>query len=162
MALARNSVEHELAIEGGIDEKAEVAVEAPGLAINRPRAKRLASEPRHQTLPLHAGRDRDPEEVEHGWGDIEVADGEIAFACEAFSRKSQDERNANQGVAQRLLVPPATVLVELLSVVGGDDDEQFVERTPAPQALEELSDLIIHVAKFSIVGAARWRLAQSR
>ena len=63
----------------------------------------------------------------------------------------QDQRHAHDLVEERLLVPLAAVLEELLAVVGGDDDEGVLEEPALAQRAEDLAEDLVGEADLAVV-----------
>ena len=88
-----------------------------------PRRGRNA-QPRAEVGATHPHRDRDVEQVEQRRRDVEQLDGTVDHV-RGDPGDRDDERNPGLPVVQRRAVVAPAVFVELLAVIGGEDDDRI-------------------------------------
>src|SRR3989449_3199487 len=81
--------------------------------------------------------DRGDRLADHRWG--------------VLVRILDEQRHVEERLVERVRVTPEAVVVELLAVVGGDDDERAVEEIELAQAVEQAAELRIAVGDRAVV-----------
>ena len=110
--------------------------------------RRRRRQPGAEVGPAHARRNRDVEQVEHRRRHVDELDLAVDHA-RRHAGDGDDERNAELLVVERRAVVAPAVLVELLAVVGRDDDDRA--RPPRPHLGDEPSDGGVGVGDLAVV-----------
>ena len=103
-----------------------------GVIVNSPKSVRSG------TLAELYERRKD---VEQGRRAEDLAAARASCLVAERSGQPHDERHARQLLVQRLAVRPPEVLVELLSVVGDEDDDRVLEDSTSLQLVDQLPEL---------------------
>ena len=117
----------------------------------RPAGEVLSVYGRQKRLAVPSRRDRHPEHLADGRGQVECVDQSIAGCPGGLARPADDHRHVQDRFVGQAVIHVLPVVAERVAVVAGDDDDGLVPDAGLADYVQDLPDVVVGVADGGVV-----------